>query len=110
MWVEEANGKEGTPGAAEWADLGDVGSGKPGGGARRRKHSLSGCFRGTDRKSSSLPVGSSGTASRAQGTFWELQGGQGVQSAVPQIRLKRQERARLQSLLGHCEASREVLA
>ena len=32
VWVEEANGKEGTPGAAEWADLGDVGSGKPGGG------------------------------------------------------------------------------
>lgn len=55
-------------------------------------------------------MGSSGTASRAQGTFWELQGGQGVQSAVPQIRLKRQERARLQSLLGHCEASREVPA
>ena len=40
VWVEEANGKEGTPGAAEWADLGDVGSGKPGGGARRRGSDL----------------------------------------------------------------------
>lgn len=34
VWVEEA--KERAPGAAEWADLGDAGSGKPGGGARRR--------------------------------------------------------------------------
>lgn len=38
--VEEANGKEGAPGVAEWADLGDVGSGKPGGGARRRGSDL----------------------------------------------------------------------
>ena len=27
MWVEEANGKEVAPGAAEWEDLGGVGSG-----------------------------------------------------------------------------------
>lgn len=71
----------------------------PGGGST---HSV-GVLEEVTGKAAACSVGSSGTASRAQGTFWELQGRQGVQSAVPQIRPKRQERARLQSLLGQAE-------